>query len=287
MSGCNHCANVASKPLFSMKGYDLVECTACGLAYIANQPTAAQLTEIYSASADYHAGLQQPGSKLWQRMDGIAANHIAFLKTVVQSGNLVDVGCSTGQFLAKARDGGFGVAGVEFSAGSASYARSHFGLNVEQGAIHDSALGAESLDVLTMFDVIEHVPDPAADIAAAYRLLKPGGWFVLSTPNIDGLFPRLSYKLAHKLNYWPHPEPPHHLYQFSVRTLSAMLIKAGFAPGPVRHSNIELSYTFGTPSTLARMPKRLAYAMAFAPLVKLGPLIGQGDWFYIATRKPA
>jgi hypothetical protein len=117
-------------------------------------------------------------------------------------------------------------------------------------------------------------------------LLKPGGWFVLSTPNIDGLFPRMAYKLAHRLNYWPHPEPPYHLYQFSVRTLSAMLGKAGFVPGPVRHSSIELAYTFGTVATLARMPKRLAYAVALAPLVKLGPLIGQGDWFYLAARKP-
>ncbi len=287
MSGCNHCGAAEAKPLFSLKGYDLVECGGCGLAYIANQPTAAQLTEIYSASADYHAGLQQPGSKLWQRMDGIAANHMDFLSRVANAGAVLDVGCSTGQFLAKARDRGFSVAGVEFSADSASFARDHFGLAVEQGSIHDSHHDAGSFDIVTMFDVIEHVPDPASDIAAAYRLLKPGGWFVLSTPNIDGLFPRLSYKLADRLNYWPHPEPPHHLYQFSIRTLSAMLDKAGFEPGPVQHSLIELSYTFGTLGTLARMPKRLAYALAFAPLVLLGPLIGQGDWFYIAARKPA
>ncbi len=283
---CNHCGNTAAKPLFSLKGYDLVECTDCGLAYIANQPTAEKLTEIYSASADYHAGLQQPGSKLWQRMDGIARNHIAFLDRVAKHGEVLDVGCSTGQFLARARDKGFGVAGVEFSADSANFARTHFGLSVDQGSIHQSQRAAASVDVLTMFDVIEHVPDPASDIAKAFGLLKPGGWFVLSTPNIDGLFPRMAYKLAHRLDYWPHPEPPHHLYQFSVRTLSAMLEKAGFVLGPVRHSNIELSYTFGTPATLARMPKRLAYALVFAPLVKLGPLIGQGDWFYIAARKP-
>jgi 2-polyprenyl-3-methyl-5-hydroxy-6-metoxy-1,4-benzoquinol methylase len=269
-----------------MKGYELVECTGCGLAYIANQPTAAQLTAIYSASADYHAGLQQPGSKLWERMAGIARNHMSFVRSFASGGNLLDVGCSTGQFLALARGKGFGVAGVEFSESSAEFARGHFGLSVEQGSIHASQQPAASFDLVTMFDVIEHVPDPASDIAATFRLLKPGGWFVLSTPNIDGLFPRLSYKLAHKLDYWPHPEPPHHLYQFSVRTLSAMLAKAGFVPGPVRHSNIDLAYTFGTPATLARMPKRLAYALALAPLVKLGPLIGQGDWFYLAAKKP-
>lgn len=269
-----------------MKGYDLVECTECRLAYIANPPSAEELTEIYSANASYHADLQTPGSKLWERMAGIARNHLSFVQSMASGGKLLDVGCSTGQFLDQARGKGFDVAGVEFSESSAGFARAHFGLSVEQGSIHASQQLAESFDLVTMFDVIEHVPDPASDMAQAFSLLKPGGWFVLSTPNIDGLFPRLSYKLAHKLDYWPHPEPPYHLYQFSIRTLSAMLEKAGFAPGPVRHSNIDLAYTFGTPTTLARMPKRLAYALVLAPLVKLGPLIGQGDWFYLAARKP-
>jgi len=286
MTACNHCGAGEARPLFTTKGYHLVECTGCGLAYIANPPSAEELTQIYSNSADYHVDLQTPGSKLWQRMDAIADNHLSFVHSIASSGRVLDVGCSTGQFLAKARGAGFEVAGAEFSEASANFASKHFALQVEQGSIHTSSQPAASFDMVTMFDVIEHVPDPASDMTKAFDLLKPGGWFVLSTPNIDGLFPRLSYKLAHKLDYWPHPEPPHHLYQFSIRTLSAMLAKAGFAPGPVRHSNIDLAYTFGVPATLARMPKRLAYALAFAPLVKLAPLIGQGDWFYLAARKP-
>lgn len=287
MVACNHCGSMVALPLFTSKSYDLVRCTSCGLAYIANPPSAAKLEEIYSASADYHSGLQQPGSSLWRRMDGIARGHLRFIAQLGQSGTLLDVGCSTGQFLDLARQHRFKGAGVEFSAASAEFARSHFGLSVETGSIHDSNHAAASLDMVTMFDVIEHVPDPAADMAAAFRLLKPGGWFVLSTPNIDGLFPRLSYKLADRLNYWPHPEPPYHLYQFSVGTLGAMLEKAGFTLGPVHHARIELSYSFGRPATLLRMPKRLAYALAFAPVAWVGPLLGRGDWFYLAARKPA
>lgn len=284
---CNHCGSTEARALFTLKGYDLVACIQCDLAYIANPPSAEELARIYSDAADYHAELKDPGSKVWRRMDRIADGHIDFLRLLPGGGNLLDVGCSTGQFLAKARGQGFDVAGIEFSEGSARFAADHFGLAVQQGSIHQCTLPAGSLDMVTMFDVIEHVPDPASDITAAWELLKPGGWFVLSTPNIDGLFPRLSFKLAGALNYWPHPEPPYHLYQFSVRTLSAMLTKAGFEPGPVRHDKMELSYTFGSLKTLARMPKRLAYALAFAPIDLLGPLIGQGDWFYLAARKPA
>jgi len=177
------------------------------------------------------------------------------------------------------------VEGVEYSAASAAFARSHFGLSVTDGDIHAVTAPPESFDIITMFDVIEHVPDPSRDMAAIHRLLKPGGTFVVSTPNIDGIFPRWSLKVAKALDYWPHPEPPHHLYQFSVKTLSAMLEKCGFAVEAAHHINIDLAYSFGTLSTLARMPKRAAYAMAFAPLAKLGPRLGSGDWFYLAARK--
>lgn len=286
MSGCNLCGGAATRPIFSLKGYDLVACAACGLAYIANPPSAEELGRIYSAQTDYHAALTESSSSAWAMMAGIARQHMSFLQTVTESGRLLDVGCSTGLFLDLAGKAGFSVKGVEFSPDSAAFARRQFGLTVDQGSIHDCTDPDGTYDILTMFDVIEHVPDPLSDMAAALRLLRPGGWFVLSTPNIDGLFPRMSYRFAKALNYWPHPEPPYHLYQFSVKTLSAMLGKAGFTPGQVRHHAIALDYTFGKWSTLRRMPKRLAYAALFAPVAVLGPLVGQGDWFYIAARKP-
>jgi SAM-dependent methyltransferase len=216
----------------------------------------------------------------------VAETHLRFLSRVATKGRLVDVGCSTGLFLQRAAAAGFEPTGIEYSQESADVAYALTGLEVEHGSIHNTMLEPECADVVTMFDVIEHVPDPASDLAAAWRMLKPGGWLVLSTPNIDGLFPRASYPLANKLDYWAHPEPPYHLYQFSVRTLGEMLAKAGFEPGAVEHHAIDLAYTFGSLDTLRHSPKRALYALLFAPLAKLGPLINMGDWFYIAARKP-
>lgn len=286
MSGCNLCGETSSRPIFTVKDYHLVECTGCGLAYIGNQPDDAELARIYSGGEGYHAALKDPASPQWAVIRRTAQAHMHFLRQVPGSGRLVDVGCSTGQFLNLARQAGYAVSGIEFSSDSRSFAKDHFGLEVEPGSIHDTALDRASIDLVTMFDVIEHVRDPLADMAAAFGLLKPGGWFVLSTPNIDGLFPRLSRPLASKLDYWPHPEPPYHLYQYSVRTLTASLEKAGFAIGPVAHRRIPLDYTFGTLATLRRSPKRAAYAAAFAPAALVGPWIGQGDWFYLAAQKP-
>lgn len=287
MTTCNHCGGAETQPVFTMDGCRLVKCTGCGLVYLANPPSGEDLQKMYSADADYHTQLYDPAGHDFALMTENAAIHMKFVQKIAQNGRLLDVGCSVGHFLDRARSAGFDCSGVEFSKESRDFAQQHFALPVEGGSIHDVSHGDASLDLITMFDVIEHVPDPAADIAKAYRLLKPGGWFVLSTPNIDGLFPRVSYKLAHTLNYWPHPEPPHHIYQFSIRTLRAMLEKGGFTAGPVAHRNIALSYTFGTPHTLIRMPKRLAYAALFAPFAAIGPLVKSGDWFYIAARKPA
>lgn len=287
MPTCNCCGCAQSTPIFEINGYFLVECQSCHLAYVANQPSAEDMVKLYSASeTDYHAELQDPDSAQARRMARVAAAHMRFVRSIVGSGRLVDVGCSTGAFLAQAKAQGFECSGVEFSRDSGAYAAAATGLAVEHGSIHDSRLGEESCDILTMFDVIEHVPDPAGDLAAAWRMLRPGGWLMLSTPNIDGLFPRLSQGLARTLNYWPHPEPPYHLYQFSVRTLSNLLEKVGFEAARVQHDRINLAYSFGSPSTLIRMPKRLAYAAAFAPLAWLGPLMGRGDCFYLAARKP-
>lgn len=286
MTSCNNCGSGETQPVFTMNGCTLVRCTTCDLVYLANPPSDEELQKMYSADADYHTQLYDPSGHDFALMTDNAAVHMKFVQRIAQKGRLLDVGCSVGHFLDQARRLGFDCSGVEFSRESRAFAQQHFGLPVEGGSIHDLSHEDGSLDMITMFDVIEHVPDPSADIAKAYRLLKPGGWFVLSTPNIDGLFPKVSYKLAHTLNYWPHPEPPHHIYQFSIRTLRAMLEKGGFKAGPVSHRNIALSYTFGTPRNLIRMPKRLAYAALFAPFAAIGPLVNSGDWFYMAARKP-
>lgn len=282
---CNHCATNDAEHLFRAKGYDLVRCTGCGLAYIANPPTMDELKLLYSAGASYHAALCDPSSTTFKTQDRIAARHLVETVRGVKSGRLLDVGCSIGQFAARARDAGFAATGLEMNGASAAIARSYYGLEVAEGTIHDAPQEPGSLDVLTMFDVIEHVPDPLGDLRKAHDLLAPGGRIVLSTPNIDGLFPKASLPLAKKLDYWPHPEPPYHLYQFSAKTLGAMLEKAGFAVRETRHFAIDLAYTFGQMQTLLKMPKRLAYAGLFAPLAAVGPWLGQGDWIYVTARK--
>ncbi len=175
--------------------------------------------------------------------------------------------------------------GAELSPETAAFASEHFALDVHQGDWREAGYPDSNFDVITLFDVIEHLPNPLGELDAIHRLLKPGGLLLQSTPDIDGLFPRLSYPLAKTLDYWPDPEPPHHLFQFSAATLSAMVEKAGYRVTGQRHTPIDLGYNFGTPASWKASPKVLIYAAIFAPAAILGEWLGKGDWLYLgATR---
>ncbi len=283
---CNLCGGQAHVHIFTKFGYDLVKCLGCGLAYVGNPPNIEDIANLYADEANHQDDLLDVGSAMFARQTRVAATHLSVLKKSAAHGRLLDVGCSAGHFLDQARSAGFVCNGVEFSPNSAKFAREHFGFDVHIGDIHGLGDKPDLFDIITMFDVIEHVPDPSADMATIYARLKPGGLFLVSTPNIDGLFPQASLPIAKLIDYWPHIEPPHHLYQFSVKTLGAMLQKAGFIVESDQHINIDLAYSFGNFERLRNSPQMLSYALVFAPLAKLGPFIKRGDWFYMMARKP-
>lgn len=286
---CNLCGEGNRRMLYRKFGYDLVRCTTCGLVYVGNPPSAEAVSAFYSAEADYHSELLDPNDPAFERMRGIARQHLRMLlRSVDQPAGLrlLDIGCSSGLFLDEARAAGFDAHGAELSPDTARFARDHFGLEVHAGDWRDGGYEDGSFDVITLFDVIEHLPDPLAELKAIRRLLKPGGLLLQSTPNIDGLFPQLSFLLAGPLDYWPHPEPPHHLYQFSVDTLSLMTRNAGYAIARADLTRIQLAYSFGTPSSWKVSPKLLAYAALFAPIALIGQWTGRGDWLYLAARQP-
>jgi hypothetical protein len=85
---------------------------------------------------------------------------------------------------------------------------------------------------------------PGDALRAAFRLLKDDGVVVMTTPNIGGLFPRITYRvLGQTIGAWEHPTPPHHLYQFSRKTLGALLTKAGFEVVSWKTRPMGLKYT--------------------------------------------
>jgi SAM-dependent methyltransferase len=107
---------------------------------------------------------------------------LGMLRTGSDRPRLLDVGCSSGALLAIAADRGFKVAGVE-PASKAAEAAQRAGFEVFSGFLHEANYPSEAFDVVTMFEIIEHVGDPLDLIAECRRILKRGGVLAINTPN--------------------------------------------------------------------------------------------------------
>jgi 2-polyprenyl-3-methyl-5-hydroxy-6-metoxy-1,4-benzoquinol methylase len=134
-------------------------------------------------------------------------------------GRLLDIGCASGFFLDEARRQGWETVGLEISEYASSYARDHLGLDVHTGTLETSTFPPESFDVVTAWDVIEHVPNPVEFFTTISVLLKPGGWFACGTPNFD------SWARKIRQQNWHHLRPPEHLSYFSPQTLERVLLQ--------------------------------------------------------------
>lgn len=281
---CNICGSEKRANVWEKDGYRLVRCANCDLLYIENPPTDEQLAAHYSFESGYHTQLAGDAAAIRAR-EIEAQNNLEVLARHARPGSLLDVGCSTGMFLLAAKRAGWRIHGLEFSAGSARIARDKHGLPVDQGSLESTSYDAGRFDVVTMWDVIEHMPDPAGALRAVHALLPQGGTLAIKTPNADGLYPRASLRVAGLVGYWGHPDPPGHLFQFSVATLRRLLELHGFSIEGVHHERIPVTYSFGSPRSWVRSPKWLAYTATFAPLALVGPVLARGDAIIVVAKK--
>jgi 2-polyprenyl-3-methyl-5-hydroxy-6-metoxy-1,4-benzoquinol methylase len=134
---------------------------------------------------------------------------------------ILDVGCGNGLLLAKLNRPGWILHGLEPDAGCVERVRRRLGIDVRRGVLGDRCFGP-GFDVITMIHVLEHVPDPRADLAEVRRLLKPGGVFIVEVPSCDG------YGFALARGRWFGLDLPRHLTHFSAHTLRRMAEASGF-----------------------------------------------------------
>jgi 2-polyprenyl-3-methyl-5-hydroxy-6-metoxy-1,4-benzoquinol methylase len=141
----------------------------------------------------------------------------------MRNGNrFLDIGCATGLLLEHMRDEkGWDVQGVEVCGEAVEYGRKQRRLSIFHGTVEDAHFPGGSFDLVHASHVIEHVTDPKAFLRELRRLLRPGGYLVVSTPNIDGFQSRLFKER------W-RSAIPDHMVLFSKRTLQAILSAAGF-----------------------------------------------------------
>jgi 2-polyprenyl-3-methyl-5-hydroxy-6-metoxy-1,4-benzoquinol methylase len=224
--GCNFCGSQEHTSLFHGFDPDIVRCNSCGLIFNAAMPTDQELASIYGE--DYYTSkdsLRYGYTDYLADRDNIiktSRRRLARIEKIKAGGSLFDVGCAFGFFLEVARERGWTVSGLEISRFAADYATRHLGLDVANQNAEAWDYGSRRYDVITMWDLIEHLRDPTGTLAKLARALKDDGVLVLSTPDVESWPARL---VGDRWLGWQLRNE--HLHYFSQLTLGRMLNSAG------------------------------------------------------------
>ncbi|NWG12709.1 MAG: class I SAM-dependent methyltransferase [Acidobacteria bacterium] len=157
----------------------------------------------------------------------VVSDHVRFLERCakargLQSASLLDIGCGIGTFIYLTSRRGYRVYGMDVSSTAVRLARDLYGLEARQGDIGSDAWAGHKFDFVSMFHVLEHLPDAAVAIEYASSLLKPEGSLIVQVPNVDSLQATL-FGLR-----WYGLDVPRHLINFSPAGLNLLLERTGF-----------------------------------------------------------
>ncbi len=196
----------------------IVRCKQCGMVYANPRWDASLVNESYSVVEDHTYVEEREG-----RVLTFGRNLQPFETMVAATSDtrrLLDVGCHIGVMVELAQERGWEAWGVEPSTWASEQARSR-GLHVLTGTLNDAGVPDNYFDVVTLWDVVEHLTDPAAEMRNVHRVLKPGGIFAIHTIDIESAFAKFMGAR------WPWLMEMH-LYYFSPRTLGKMLTQNGY-----------------------------------------------------------
>lgn len=204
--------------------FTIYRCLNCGLERTTPRPTPATIGVYYPSDygpyrekADKSLGSKRV-MKDWLR--GILGLRSRVLPPV-RPGRMLELGCSSGNYMQEARSAGWHVEGIEFSPEAAAVARSK-GFSVRVGPIEQMEFSGEDYDLITAWMVLEHLHEPVSALRKLRSCVKPDGYLVASVPSAKSpsrtLFGEYSYDL----------HLPNHLFHFTPRTLAIVLEKSGW-----------------------------------------------------------
>lgn len=244
---CPLCRSEGQKQLlstcdFTLSGerFGIAECTSCGFAFTNPRPDSHELGKYYEGEAYISHSDTQRGLKnrLYHLARGSALKRkIAQISRLCgpKKGRLLDVGCGTGYFLQAAVLDGWEGEGIEPDSGAAEQAGRRSGCRVYPESRLDQ-LPEGSFDLITLWHVMEHVPEPGHRAAQLMRLLKPGGILVVAVPN------RQSFDAERYGEFWAAWDVPRHLNHFRPADMDRLLLSAGFRKKGMRGMPLDAFY---------------------------------------------
>jgi SAM-dependent methyltransferase len=228
---CNLCGLQQDNLLYSTKDknwilpgeFNLVQCRKCGLAYINPRPDETEIKQYYPKRYYLRLGAAEFTQEYIKIMEKSFQARLRLIQRFKKSGRLLEIGCGDGHFLRYLKERGYEVFGLDTSEFAVSLAQENVGKpQIFKGQIFEARYPEGFFDVICLFEVLEHLHNPASVLKEARRTLKNGGILVITVPNFASL-ERIILG-----DCWYGVDAPRHLYHFTKKTLRLILEKSGF-----------------------------------------------------------
>lgn len=265
---CPLCNQDKTKLITKEGEFSIVECLVCGFVYVNPQPDEDYLKNHYQS----YLPATEKEIVAWDKMmTQIFARSLKVITQVLPGrGRLLDIGSAHGFFLRDAIKSGFETCGLDLCQQAVDYSNAQ-GWQADCVSLFDKKFPDNSFDVVTMFYVLEHLPDPAKYLKGVKRILKPGGVLLLRVPHTTPLVKFLKlFGIANKLY-----DAPSHLNDFSPSTIKQMLENCGLSNA--------LTFIGGTTYPAKALPK--AVSVFSGILADIVYTLSAGNWLFPGVSK--
>ena len=228
---CIYCGSLKFIPVFLREDNTLVvHCQECHLEFVNPLPTIETMQENYQremtgneTGTGIHSNYILERQKRFKSFSKLHNSRLSLIERLYpKKGNLLDIGCGAGFFLNSAKERGWNCYGMEILFEYVKFAQENFALeNIHLESLDESiTFEPNTFDVITLWDLIEHLRNPIESLKNIYQIMKPGGLLVMWTPNVKN-----SIFLKEK---WIGYRILQHFYFFSEESLTNLLEKVGF-----------------------------------------------------------
>lgn len=197
--------------MLSMETFPVVSCDKCDFYFTNPIPMEDKIGEYYKHESYVSHTASKKGivNKVYNIVrKRTIKQKVALIKAINPTPALLDYGCGTGHFLFACKSAGINVRGLEPDDDARNFANTHFDVNVQPTTALDD-VDNNSLDIITMWHVLEHVYHLQRDFEKLTAKIKSGGYFIVAVPN------HKSFDAQQYENYWAGYDVPRHLYHFS------------------------------------------------------------------------
>lgn len=217
---CPVCSGRKRKLLIAVDKWHIEQCQQCSVGILDPMPKSDELKTIYDTEyfRSQYKNLGEPmGSAAFKRRISQQSHRVKFFRRFRRKGTVLDLGCALGYFVFACRQFNYDARGADISGANATYVRNELHLPLDIGPIQELDYPQASFDIITMWHILEHLPDPHDCLQKVKYWLKPDGLIVIDVPNYEGT------DAQHAWKDWKGWAVPFHLLHFTPRALYTLL----------------------------------------------------------------